>query len=263
MSGPTTMLSILNNDDNPAFAVRRPFTSPSTTSASTYRHPSQQSAPYEYRYDLSSSFLPSFGPSQRSVHPFWSIAVGQPAPSQSTAHARHHSETTRTPPPSSSSSSSYPPGGLSPHRPARRSSIRNSRELASPIEPSSSRTLYGSSAEATPPRVTKNKYPCPYAVTHACTATFTTSGHAARHGKKHTGEKSVHCPICNKAFTRKDNMKQHRRTHRSHPDDPSSPRDSDRKGWQAGADTAHHRASSQSQSDTDDYYGAIPVEGKR
>ncbi len=60
----------------------------------------------------------------------------------------------------------------------------------------------------------KNKYPCPYASSHHCTATFTTSGHAARHGKKHTGEKGVHCPVCNKAFTRKDNMKQHERTHK-------------------------------------------------
>jgi hypothetical protein len=61
----------------------------------------------------------------------------------------------------------------------------------------------------------KNKYPCPYAASHDCSSTFTTSGHAARHGKKHTGEKGVLCPICNKAFTRKDNMKQHKRTHRS------------------------------------------------
>ena len=60
----------------------------------------------------------------------------------------------------------------------------------------------------------KNKYPCPYAGSHNCHAAFTTSGHAARHGKKHTGEKGVHCPICNKAFTRKDNMKQHERTHK-------------------------------------------------
>lgn len=60
----------------------------------------------------------------------------------------------------------------------------------------------------------KSKYPCPYAQAHNCAATFTTSGHAARHGKKHTGEKGVHCPICNKAFTRKDNMKQHERTHK-------------------------------------------------
>lgn len=67
------------------------------------------------------------------------------------------------------------------------------------------------------PQPKKNKYPCPYAQSHHCAATFTTSGHAARHGKKHTGEKGVHCPICDKAFTRKDNMKQHERTHRNKP----------------------------------------------
>jgi Zinc finger, C2H2 type len=67
----------------------------------------------------------------------------------------------------------------------------------------------------TSPNVKKNKYPCPYAQTQSCSATFTTSGHAARHGKKHTGEKGVHCPVCNKAFTRKDNMKQHERTHKN------------------------------------------------
>lgn len=61
----------------------------------------------------------------------------------------------------------------------------------------------------------KHKYPCPFAVSRACQSTFTTSGHAARHGKKHTGEKSVHCPTCNKAFARKDNMRQHQRTHRN------------------------------------------------
>ncbi|KIX93039.1 uncharacterized protein Z520_11312 [Fonsecaea multimorphosa CBS 102226] len=74
------------------------------------------------------------------------------------------------------------------------------------------RTSPSASSGATPGK--KNKYPCPYAQSHNCQATFTTSGHAARHGKKHTGEKGVHCPICNKAFTRKDNMKQHERTHK-------------------------------------------------
>ncbi|KAL8995663.1 MAG: hypothetical protein Q9169_004633 [Polycauliona sp. 2 TL-2023] len=59
------------------------------------------------------------------------------------------------------------------------------------------------------------KFPCPHATRFSCPDTFTTSGHAARHGKKHTGEKSVVCPTCNKAFTRKDNMKQHERTHKN------------------------------------------------
>ncbi|KAL6717857.1 hypothetical protein ACLMJK_003942 [Lecanora helva] len=67
----------------------------------------------------------------------------------------------------------------------------------------------------TPSTSTKKKYPCPHATRYSCTDTFTTSGHAARHGKKHTGEKNILCPTCNKAFTRKDNMKQHERTHKS------------------------------------------------
>lgn len=70
-------------------------------------------------------------------------------------------------------------------------------------------------SNGTAPQPKKNKYPCPYAQSHNCSATFTTSGHAARHGKKHTGEKGVHCPVCDKAFTRKDNMKQHERTHKN------------------------------------------------
>jgi Zinc finger, C2H2 type len=85
---------------------------------------------------------------------------------------------------------------------------------------SNSRSTPSKSTKPSPQNATtsstgkKNKYPCPYAASHNCSATFTTSGHAARHGKKHTGEKGVHCPICDKAFTRKDNMKQHERTHK-------------------------------------------------
>ncbi|KAK5134424.1 hypothetical protein LTR08_006471 [Meristemomyces frigidus] len=60
-----------------------------------------------------------------------------------------------------------------------------------------------------------NHYPCPMATAMNCTDFFTTSGHAARHAKKHTGKKDAFCPECNKAFTRKDNMEQHRRTHQS------------------------------------------------
>jgi hypothetical protein len=61
----------------------------------------------------------------------------------------------------------------------------------------------------------KNHYPCPMAQTYNCNDYFTTSGHAARHAKKHTGRKDAICPECNKAFTRKDNMEQHRRTHQN------------------------------------------------
>ena len=74
-------------------------------------------------------------------------------------------------------------------------------------------------------KAAKKKYPCPHATRYSCHGTFTTSGHAARHGKKHTGEKNVHCPTCNKAFTRKDNMKQHERTHKNSKPEISSPSD--------------------------------------
>lgn len=65
------------------------------------------------------------------------------------------------------------------------------------------------------PAQKKNQYPCPMAKQIGCTDFFTTSGHAARHAKKHTGKKDAFCPECNKAFTRKDNMEQHRRTHQN------------------------------------------------
>lgn len=59
----------------------------------------------------------------------------------------------------------------------------------------------------------KNSYPCPLSKQFNCAEYFTTSGHAARHAKKHTGKKDAICPECGKGFTRKDNMEQHRRTH--------------------------------------------------
>ncbi|KAI9870171.1 MAG: hypothetical protein M1830_004569, partial [Pleopsidium flavum] len=77
------------------------------------------------------------------------------------------------------------------------------------------------------PMTKRNKYPCPHASRFNCTDTFTTSGHAARHGKKHTGEKNILCPHCNKAFTRKDNMKQHQRTHQGRRDSGKFPKERD------------------------------------
>ena len=86
---------------------------------------------------------------------------------------------------------------------------------ASPTAPSSATTATTPTSKNGPSSTTnKKKYPCPHAIRFHCTDTFTTSGHAARHGKKHTGEKNILCPTCGKAFTRKDNMKQHERTHK-------------------------------------------------
>jgi len=80
-------------------------------------------------------------------------------------------------------------------------------------EPSRVSTVSAASAGKVAPK--KNQYPCPMAKQIGCTDFFTTSGHAARHAKKHTGKKDAFCPECNKAFTRKDNMEQHRRTHQN------------------------------------------------
>lgn len=82
------------------------------------------------------------------------------------------------------------------------------------IAPSTSTSTPTNSSPSTA-KPLKKKYPCPHAARFSCADTFTTSGHAARHGKKHTGEKNIHCPTCHKAFTRKDNMKQHERTHKN------------------------------------------------
>ncbi|KAK1058288.1 hypothetical protein LTR74_013489 [Friedmanniomyces endolithicus] len=85
------------------------------------------------------------------------------------------------------------------------------RTSPSPI-PEQSLGLTTSSAKS---HAKKNQYPCPLAKQIGCNDFFTTSGHAARHAKKHTGKKDAFCPECKKAFTRKDNMEQHRRTHQN------------------------------------------------
>jgi uncharacterized Zn-finger protein len=226
----SNMLSILNNDDNPAFAVRRSPDSQSTASSA----PLYSQASYQSRLDVYGS---QFHKAEYAVPECsWPPRSYQPVPTSTTAAPYRNS--TSDFPNSPPAYSSYTSTASTQYLPPRRASIRSSGDLASPASEASTGTFYGSSAENG--RLSKNKYPCPYAVSHACTATFTTSGHAARHGKKHTGEKSVHCPVCNKAFTRKDNMKQHRRTHRSHPDgQPTSPR--------------HRHASSQLESDTENF----------
>ena len=83
-------------------------------------------------------------------------------------------------------------------------------------EPSRVSTVSAASNNnARPVAPKKNQYPCPLSKQFNCGDYFTTSGHAARHAKKHTGKKDAFCPECNKAFTRKDNMEQHRRTHQN------------------------------------------------
>jgi hypothetical protein len=54
------------------------------------------------------------------------------------------------------------------------------------------------------------RYMCPF---DGCEKSFTTSGHARRHGRCHSNRKVFICPHqgCNSAFTRRDNCRQHQR----------------------------------------------------
>ena len=191
MATRSSFVSILNNDDNPSFAVR--------SSPSFY---TSASAP----------------PSDYSPYPFDPVteAAAQPTSPGSSdcsqVYATSSCGSTIQPP----SDSFYPSSSTTPTSTTTTTMTGPSDSRRSP-SPQTSSSLSGSKDSRR--GIRKNKYPCPYAASHGCASTFTTSGHAARHGKKHTGEKSVHCPICNKAFTRKDNMKQHIRTHRTHSED--------------------------------------------
>lgn len=197
------MSSILNNDDNPAFTVRR--TADASRSQSSYESSSRKvdsppTQPSWANYQAHQPPATSYPASSNAPYP---AAGGSPPYLYTAVHYHRYAF---------------------PYEDKRMPWIQSNRGLSSPssLTPSMA-ALYAPSTTATgEPPTKKNKYPCPYAASHACTATFTTSGHAARHGKKHVGEKSVHCPVCKKAFTRKDNMIQHRRTHRSHTDKPAS-----------------------------------------
>ncbi|PGH20790.1 hypothetical protein AJ80_03417 [Polytolypa hystricis UAMH7299] len=237
----TSVVSILNNDDNPSFAVRPSKSAKHWTPSAGYSHqPVRASA--GYRHDgRGEATAPRYYQEPGVAH-------------DSMSRAGQHTVYSYPPQPPTYLTSSYAPG--------RRNSIPYEAELTHGEPPSPESSLSGtgdysttSTSKTGSSSSKKNKYPCPYAATHACTATFTTSGHAARHGKKHTGEKGVLCPICNKAFTRKDNMKQHRRTHRMSISELATAEEEDsRKGsattpYPAG----HYRRPSQS--DPDDYYG--------
>lgn len=111
-------------------------------------------------------------------------------------------------------SSAYPMPQMPPQQISLQPNPQVFRSSNSPqSEPSRVSTVSATSTAKPQPK--KNQYPCPMAKQVGCTDFFTTSGHAARHAKKHTGKKDAFCPECNKAFTRKDNMEQHRRTHQN------------------------------------------------
>jgi type II secretory pathway pseudopilin PulG len=112
-----------------------------------------------------------------------------------------------------------PPPPLAQVLPQQQSQQRpqSSQDFRASVSPASEQPsrVSTASAQSNQKSQKKNQYPCPMAKQVGCTDYFTTSGHAARHAKKHTGKKDAFCPECNKAFTRKDNMEQHRRTHQN------------------------------------------------
>ncbi|KAL8779430.1 MAG: hypothetical protein Q9213_006948 [Squamulea squamosa] len=139
------------------------------------------------------------------------------------------------------------------HQPASPASTTSEQppSVPKPSSQSASTQTNSSSSPTTSSGAPKKKFPCPHAMRFSCSDTFTTSGHAARHGKKHTGEKSVVCPICNKAFTRKDNMKQHERTHKNGTnriamEDMAHPTASSPHGHLSGRPPRHGRSTSPS-----------------
>jgi hypothetical protein len=208
----TSIVSILNNDDNPSFAVRSaPRLTRTHTSPSYYPNQPERLPPpiTEYTQPHASSESPAASP--RGTRHFDPVTESVLPVSPGSSDGSAYDYITSQP-------SAYHPYAR--HDPRREPYRFPARGPAPPRTPPETRSSASESTQ-TGARATgrKNKYPCPYAASHGCAATFTTSGHAARHGKKHTGEKSVHCPICNKAFTRKDNMKQHIRTHRTHSDE--------------------------------------------
>lgn len=223
-SGMTSIVSILNNDDHPSFAVR-----------SNPRHPRTSTSPSHYPQQQHPYQLPPPVSDPQYARPYASSKSPSASPRGTRRHFNPAAETMQPTSPGSSDGSAYDPSSQassSAYHPYARQDLRRdpfryaSRGPAAPRTPPEihANTATEGRSQSGNSRGTgrKNKYPCPYAASHGCSATFTTSGHAARHGKKHTGEKSVHCPICNKAFTRKDNMKQHIRTHRTHSDDMRS-----------------------------------------
>ena len=222
MATRSSFVSILNNDDNPSFAVR---SSPSFYTSSSAPPPSDYSySPYPFDPVTEAATQPPASPGCSS--------------DCSQDYATSSCGSTIQPTLSTPTTTATTPSGVPSSR----------RSPADPPSPQTSSSLSGSKVSSGSKRgIRKNKYPCPYAASHGCASTFTTSGHAARHGKKHTGEKSVHCPICNKAFTRKDNMKQHIRTHRTHSEDMNN--NTGAGSWTKrtpSSSAQHHRSISQS-----------------
>ena len=188
-------VSLLNDGPAPPQLVRLPSITPSLQSrTSSYSSSPQPSPPRLVRSDSSDSNMQTPSP----ITPDFSYEPGMDSPVFSQNGFFHHQKDLGFP-------MHHQSGPLPYHaNPSQAGYFRPEQLLEQHQDPS-----------ALNARPKKNSYPCPMAKQFQCNDFFTTSGHAARHAKKHTGKKDAFCPECNKAFTRKDNMEQHRRTHQS------------------------------------------------
>lgn len=191
------MLSILNNDENPAFTIRKHTKAASSGPLYKSLHPKSESTLAQQTRRDSTIQGPSHLTSTLACNYFMTSLWSYNGNSQ---HHRYQidfvSQRCRT----HLGKAHSDPSGLS-----------LSPESTTHPDLRHSPSLQLKTIENT----RKHQYICPYAASLACTARFTTSSHAARHGRKHTGIKSFQCPACNKTFSRRDNMKQHYRTHQA------------------------------------------------
>ncbi|KIW06835.1 uncharacterized protein PV09_02515 [Verruconis gallopava] len=187
---------LVRSDSSDSSAMNR-TPSPTTPNYIDYSglQPTSKSSEAAFQATTSAFFNPQVDPS---------VANYPPIPPQHAAQFTYPAPPAIAPQPQGSSSSSQGPHPHPHPHP-------HAQGPASLSDAASSSTSKGPAKQATK----KNSYPCPLAKQFNCNDHFTTSGHAARHAKKHTGKKDAFCPECNKAFTRKDNMEQHRRTHQN------------------------------------------------
>lgn len=195
LSPQTPQLSRSDSSDSRAFSTPSPLT-PSFDESfgqATRTHPPKQQQQHHQQYYLANNPYAKMDDQNASMYP----PIPDPTGAMPTAY----------PMPAQMASQQPLPQQQAPQNAVYRGSNSPSSE------PSRVSTVSQQSNNKNQPK--KNQYPCPMAKQVGCTDFFTTSGHAARHAKKHTGKKDAFCPECNKAFTRKDNMEQHRRTHQN------------------------------------------------
>jgi hypothetical protein len=264
-------VSLLNHDEpgrhrGRPHALRPRLARAATTHASPRLGPRASPTPQLVRHRSSASQPSPPSPSPMTpTYPFEPLDASKPAP----PHDAHDRAPYYAPP------APFPPGLMDdPYGagfPAAATAFPYATDLITPITPQAA--LAAASQQPPPPPPPdpsprgRKKYPCPHAARYACADTFTTSGHAARHGKKHTGEKNIRCPTCNKAFTRKDNMRQHERTHRPAKDAAAAaaarrPAARADDGLADDAAVAHARpAPAAAAADAFRYHGLLPLDG--